>query len=109
MNTLQQKVNKFFSRITSSNKLIKEIDGLRFFAIFWVILLHISGIFKNKSGLVFEENPISMIANAGNNGVFLFFSISGFILYLPFLSRYKSGKKMNKIDILFKKIEKKND
>jgi peptidoglycan/LPS O-acetylase OafA/YrhL len=81
-----------FTRITSSGRLIPEIDGLRFIAIMSVVLHHFLGIVSIRmSGtwppVGWEKNPLMVLLVHGNFGVPLFFVISGFILSLPFAER----------------------
>lgn len=75
-------------RITSSGKFIPEIDGLRFIAIFSVIIFHLYLFISNKDLHVYSDNIdytfLTDIAKKGVLGVPLFFIISGFILGLPF-------------------------
>ncbi|MEY4853236.1 MAG: hypothetical protein RIS99_1631 [Bacteroidota bacterium] len=81
---LRQKLSR-----VSNQHFIPEIDGLRFLAIFLVILLHAkTTLFKEFSG-VFDKkellhNPLFYIIYHGDLGVKIFFSISGFILAMPF-------------------------
>jgi peptidoglycan/LPS O-acetylase OafA/YrhL len=72
-----------FSRITSSTKFIPEIDGLRFVAIFMVVIWHCNRNFCNITD--FDSNGmLRTISLCGSKGVEVFFVISGFILSLPF-------------------------
>ncbi|MBI5799330.1 MAG: acyltransferase [Verrucomicrobia bacterium] len=80
-------------RITSSGRYLPEVDGLRFIAVAWVVLLHVQGF-------VFEEirhnhsvagDFVSWIFFQGHLGVPLFFSISGFILAMPFAEHALKG------------------
>src|SRR4051794_6304062 len=78
-----------FRRITTSGEIIPEIDGLRFIAIAAVILHHlalfVSTQRKSDEGLLL----------VGQNGVELFFAISGFILAVPFAMQYlNAGKRV---------------
>jgi len=90
------KINKFlqkFERVTSSGLFLPEIDGLRFIAIILVIIFHSQSVINlnnnydtlNKSEYfkIFE-----IIVGNGWQGVELFFTISGFILGLPFAKYY---------------------
>ncbi len=78
-----------FRRVTSgSSAYIPEIDGLRFIAITWVVvLMHLPNIINaNLYGRDhFESSFISKLVLEGGNGVCFFFMISGFILAMPFL------------------------
>lgn len=85
------KKNPFFNlpdslrRITSGSAFIPEIDGLRFLAIFPVILQHFSERMSRKGPHLegFDAKLVSVLSN-GHIGVYIFFFISGFILALPF-------------------------
>lgn len=84
-------------RITSGATWIPEIDGLRFVAIFSVVLFHISAQVHAKSLIVPVSRawyePILLCIFNGNRGVELFFVISGFILGRPFARHYLLGEK----------------
>ena len=76
-----------FKRVTASTNYLPEVDGLRFLAVFMVVVwMHTTHFIDEK----FFSNQL--ITNAywrnfvleGGNGVGLFFIISGFILSLPF-------------------------
>ena len=83
-------------RIITSNRFIPEVDGFRFVAIFIVILSHVyvqcgpipgSGVFARAFAFAFED---------GKRGVYLFFTISGFILALPFARHHlQAGNRVN--------------
>jgi peptidoglycan/LPS O-acetylase OafA/YrhL len=75
-------------RITTSGRFIPEIDGFRFLAIALVVMFHLNGAYRGQPGPVFTA-----IAERGAYGVQLFFTISGFILGLPFAAHYLAGKK----------------
>ena len=81
-------VPSLLRRITSNKKYIHEIDGLRFIAILPVLFQHLSErIIKYTpmdNGESWSDSYIVSIFSRGTFGVFLFFSISGFILSLPF-------------------------
>ena len=85
-----------FRRITSSTAYLPEVDGLRFLAIFSVVvIMHITGYMNEKfyAGSFIEEEYWQHIVTGGGGGVSLFFIISGFILSLPFARwRLQSGK-----------------
>lgn len=76
-----------FTRVTYSTTYLPEVDGLRFLAIFSVVvIMHISNYIDAKFfafKLIEGEYLNSFVLNGGM-GVGLFFIISGFILSLPF-------------------------
>jgi peptidoglycan/LPS O-acetylase OafA/YrhL len=90
--------NNRIRRVTSSTSFIPEIDGLRFFAIITVVVFHLNTAFSRQLGL-----PDLALAELGGKdnffqpawwiirldlGVKVFFSISGFVLALPFLKQF---------------------
>lgn len=89
------------SRITSGSGFIPEIDGLRFLAIFPVVLMHLSErLYRvNAEGMTETEHGIARVFDNGHIGVYLFFAISGFILALPFGAQ----KLLHKPPVSFKK------
>jgi peptidoglycan/LPS O-acetylase OafA/YrhL len=82
-------------RITTTGMYFPEIDGLRFIAIAWVVLLHLQ--FRFVPDLADAQmaygHPLGMMINWGNMGVELFFAVSGFILGLPFAKQHLAGGK----------------
>ncbi len=84
-----------FRRITSAGNYIPEIDGLRFVAIFWVVVwMHLPAIINTNlfNGKLITNPYISAVILEGGHGVSFFFMISGFILALPFIKeRMPSG------------------
>ena len=95
-----------FQRVTSSGNFIPQIDGLRFIAIFSVILYHLNEDILKKNTYTYLDNKLdyssfnNLVAN-GNRGVQLFFAISGFILALPFAFHYIKGTKKPDIKSYF--------
>lgn len=88
------------SRVTSGGSVIAEIDGLRFLAIFPVVIQHLSERIERNVSFAFQPGKeleiVSYITNRGFIGVYIFFVISGFILGMPFASHFlKSGKKVS--------------
>jgi peptidoglycan/LPS O-acetylase OafA/YrhL len=77
-----------FRRVTTSaHNYIPEIDGLRFIAIFSVILFHVYWMTTHVTGRVLTPSSVDVLLQPiryGFRGVELFFVISGFILGLPF-------------------------
>lgn len=79
-----------FLRQPSSGKYIREIDALRFFAIIPVVIMHMNtSYFRNFDGESFRYLEFSII-KYGVWGVELFFTISGFVISLPFFIKIKS-------------------
>ncbi len=79
-------------RVTTSGRIIPEIDGLRFLAISSVVLFHIYDSWRVRSGIAYVNHPAVSLLNhflsLGWMGVDLFFILSGFILGLPFARAY---------------------
>lgn len=85
---------KFFERVTSQRNYIREIDVLRFYSIFFVILCHAAV----ESSRLFHNlpTPLLRLCENGANGVRIFFVISGFIIAVPFIENID-----NKINFIF--------
>jgi peptidoglycan/LPS O-acetylase OafA/YrhL len=89
--SLSQALVKKLSRVTSSGRLLAEVDGLRFVAIAWVVLLHVLDFTteRMKLGAAAQRgNLFTLVVGQGRLGVRLFFAISGLILGLPFAEHY---------------------
>jgi peptidoglycan/LPS O-acetylase OafA/YrhL len=89
-----------FQRITSSGRLIPEIDGFRLIAILAVFVFHLAGTVATNSPADQSSSILSgslrQITNTFDIGVPLFFVISGYILGLPFAeAELKRGKRVN--------------
>jgi peptidoglycan/LPS O-acetylase OafA/YrhL len=68
-----------------------EVDGLRFIAIFSVMLFHVYFSATHVPGAALSRSPFDFVVwpvVEGFRGVQLFFVISGFILGLPFAAQY---------------------
>ncbi|MBK1833425.1 acyltransferase family protein [Roseibacillus ishigakijimensis] len=83
-------------RETSSGRVYyAEIDGLRFVAIFMVLLLHVLGrcLATGYFGEVGEIKHNIPFIGSGGKGVKLFFAISGFIISLKFVKERLEGSR----------------
>src|SRR5215213_6247148 len=89
------------SRITSGGKIISEIDGFRFLAIFPVVVNHLSQRIQRHATVPFDppldEDPYFFWVSRGYVGIYVFFVISGFILSLPFASHFLNQTKPVKL------------
>ena len=81
-------------RVTGGARYLPEVDGLRFVAILAVVLVHLSDDLVLRHGLLVPAGLLWVFAvlSHGNRGVQLFFTISGFILALPFARRGLRGE-----------------
>jgi peptidoglycan/LPS O-acetylase OafA/YrhL len=86
-----------FKRITTQKQFIPQIDGLRFVAIASVVFFHIYAALERGAIPV----PIAFNTDLAKRGVELFFGISGFILGVPFASRYLAGAPKVKLQQYF--------
>lgn len=96
-----QKLKNFYNslvRDTAGKKYLAFVDGIRFVAIMPVVLLHANErllrYVVSESSLTAFEHEFSFIISRGAIGVMIFFTLSGFILSLPFANglqlNYKS-------------------
>jgi peptidoglycan/LPS O-acetylase OafA/YrhL len=86
-----------FRRVTRDGQWIPEVDGLRFIAVFAVILVHLLNELSLRSGriIAIEHNYwfLARVIGDGGRGVRIFFVISGMILALPFARHFLLGAK----------------
>jgi len=87
---------QLFKRRTMSTSFIPEIDGLRFLAIIIVIVCHVHALYLDRVAYGFQSIEgggflRALLQQNGENGVMLFFTISGFILMLPFARHFLEG------------------
>lgn len=93
------------SRDTTSGQFIAEIDGLRFIAIFSVILFHLNWFITSKTRRAEGGDFFTAFLSHGNIGVQLFFVISGFVIALPFAKGHLlNGKLPNLRQYLFRRL-----
>ena len=93
MKQLIKQFNKL-KRTTSSGRFIPFVDGLRFLAIIPVVLQHASErLFKYTANITVDtglEQQAEFLISRGAIGVFIFFTLSGFILSLPFADKSRA-------------------
>jgi peptidoglycan/LPS O-acetylase OafA/YrhL len=97
--TIGAAIARHFARVTSSGRLIPEIDGLRFLAISGVVLYHcmqqvaarngVSAYFGDHQG---ADRFVIWLLSQGRLGVQFFFVISGFVLGLQYSERHYGGR-----------------
>ncbi|MCF3111900.1 acyltransferase [Niabella sp. CC-SYL272] len=80
-------------RVTSATRYLPFIDGLRFFAILPVVLVHTvdfyeAHAFKISDTALYKNIHLASIIGNADTSVLLFFMISGFILGMPFARGY---------------------
>lgn len=106
---------QIFRRTTNSKNFVAEIDGLRFFAIITVIFFHLNTAYVRELGMSMGEWSAIVgtksITDLGwwmirlDLGVKVFFSISGFILAIPFINQYYfQGRKVDIGDYLYRRL-----
>lgn len=94
---MRRLMHSFFSlqRQTSGAKFIPFVDGIRFLAILPVVILHANERLTRyvlNTALSSFESEVSYLISRGAIGVMIFFTLSGFVLSLP----YATGKKQVK-------------
>ncbi|MBB6372759.1 acyltransferase family protein [Chryseobacterium shigense] len=75
-------------RVTAGGKKILYIDGLRFFCVITVFIEHFIDYYCDKNLFFAENYTVINYKYIGSTGIYLFFSISGFIIGLPFIRQY---------------------
>lgn len=95
------------SRVTNRKHYIPEVDGLRFIAIFPVVMLHLSSWFQKSTTHEFVVDPLNdwlgFLVNKGAFGVQVFFMLSGFILGLPFARQRMLGGRKVSLSLFYKR------
>jgi len=82
---------RLLARDTGEREYVPEIDSFRFVAITFVILFHL----LQKTHLNLLQDP-ALFTSRLNRGVQLFFTVSGFVLALPFAKYWlKRGRKVD--------------
>jgi peptidoglycan/LPS O-acetylase OafA/YrhL len=109
LHRLNQHLLNLCARVTSGDRLIPAVDGLRFLAIALVVVYHIEGFVRirvtgrDDPGLDQQlmKTELHQWFSLGYVGVPLFFMISGFILSLPFARHYLAGHRKPSIKSYF--------
>ncbi len=89
-----------FARPTAHGNYIPELDGLRFVSIALVLMFHVGVVigldrgwyaavapFGGARALRAPDGLFATIVDRGSVGVLVFFTISGFVLAMPFIQR----------------------
>ncbi len=85
MRTLSARLATLFQRSPGRERYLPEVDGLRFIAIGLVFLLHMLFVYGGvQEGPVLFPLKLGAFFGGGYKGVYLFFTISGFVVALPF-------------------------
>ena len=83
---------RHLGRRTSSGDFLPVIDGLRFVALWPVVLYHVITHLEGADVTNFRASGISAdVARHGEYGLHVFFMLSGFILGVPFARAYLRG------------------
>ena len=90
-------------RIITSNRFIPEVDGFRFLAILIVIISHIFIQCAPTYATSYLGGVFVRAFLDGRHGVYLFFTISGFILALPFARHHLQDGKPVALGSYFKR------
>src|SRR5688500_17963987 len=95
MNLIRELPNRL-RRITTSGAYKAEIDGLRFWAIFPVVLWHgVQRISRAQPHLSVNEQSMMLWVPEAGVGVMLFLAISGFIISMQFIRSRALGREMD--------------
>lgn len=98
---------KRLKRKTSGGAYLPELDGLRFIAIFLVLVQHLSErLLKYGPDTLlpfFRDSETAYWAGRGTSGVFLFFTISGFILALPLIQKAQEERLLTSLRTYFQR------
>jgi len=91
-------------RLTSSLPYLPFIDGLRFFAILPVILVHFVDFYESHTVTIESQwrvNYLDGVIGNSDNAVLLFFAISGFVLGLPFANHFFKKETLPKLKLFY--------
>ncbi|SER03594.1 acyltransferase family protein [Microlunatus flavus] len=86
-----------FSRVTTRETFVPEVDGLRFLAVMAVIAFHLAINLASRNPTAFAYpvpgDPLHLALRSGELGVQLFFIVSGLVLALPFARHHLLGER----------------
>lgn len=95
-----KKIYSKFNRVTTNQLYFAELDGIRFLGLIMVLFCHTHGFFNGKVPYKFADDPkshdfINQLILNGHVALPMFFTLSGFILCVPFAHYYLNhGKKI---------------
>jgi peptidoglycan/LPS O-acetylase OafA/YrhL len=104
ISAVAQRIVAPFQRVTASGRYIPEVDGLRGIAILAVLFHHLTAVYLTTTQrlgavtlpadwkLVVPQSFIVSLGYTAHYGVQLFFVISGFVLALPYVEHYRTGR-----------------
>lgn len=97
------------TRTTNSTRFVPEIDGIRFFAIFTVIIFHLNTALSRHLDLDWklllgeQFNSLGWWIVRMDLGVKVFFALSGFVLTIPFMVKWTEERTLPNIGNYFKR------
>lgn len=86
-----QRIIRLLKRPSSKDDYIPQVDGLRFVAIMLVFSFHLSEFLIKKNDYSIQNHWLTPVSSNGTLGVLLFFTLSGFIIFLPFSKKAYSS------------------
>lgn len=93
-------------RVTTSGKVQKEVDGLRFIAIVPVVLMHAYFVYMlNFPDVRLEMSVLDNLFRNGGTGVHIFFVISGYILSQAFYKAAQRGKQIQLTTYFIRRLQ----
>ncbi|MFD2614069.1 acyltransferase family protein [Paenibacillus gansuensis] len=78
------------------SKHIPQLDGIRAIAVLMVFVYHAWGM-SGSSKFIYAGHDVTFLISWGHAGVDLFYVLSGFLLFLPFVRSHDESKSMPNI------------